>query len=486
MACNRRIVRRLWLRAALLFRRCVNANCATIDSARLREQRPPQNQRGQSLAAAVRTWQSVSPGFFPPMLHAEFAEKHMAEAAENQMPLDRAEFTHLKMVHPKLGFAVFEGPLDDPPRKGYPQKYLGRGSRRRITDKVFDLRVVQRIARRQQMIRPRRQTVLIGQIDRHMFDLPDHRPFTAILDIVILPLKASHRRGITQDISQLHAGIVLDLQTGIFLPSARSFVPVVSAVKNLRASSPGHNIHRNLSNVVLPQMVQFPQETLISAISFIKGQPSETQTVAHSPMVLLQGDLPLGAIDDTVANTGLAAPLSVLMPRLIWQKHLSVQQGVEIRRGVTEVNANNAVFEFAHRPAVLTLDTGGLVAFLGKTGLIDHADAVWVRMTPGNVLLQAVAQGLVIPAKQAEELLKIPWRLADGVGHWFDTLSGQIAQLPLDIEVEIPASGDSAETVIELPKEPSKFRFDSHNCFDVHADNLLKNHCLQKCHRLAA
>jgi hypothetical protein len=225
---------------------------------------------------------------------------------------------------------------------------------------------------------------------------------------------------------------------------------------------------------------------LVSAISFVKGQPGETQAVAHSPMVLLQGDLPLGAIDDIVVNSGLAAPLSVLMPCFLWQKQLSVQQGVELRRGVTEVNADDAVLEFAHGSAVLTLNTGGLVAFLGETGLIDHADTVWVRMTPGNVLLQAVAHGLFIPAKQAEELLKIPWRLADSVGHRFDTLPGQIAQLTLDVEVEIAAGGDSAEAVIELVQESSKFRFDSHNRFDVHADNLLKNHCLQEYHQLAA
>ena len=420
------------------------------------------------------------------MLHTEFAEKHVTEATEDQMPLDRAEFTHLKMVHAQFGFAVFKGPFDDPPRKGHPQEYLGRGTRRRITDKVFDLRVVQRIACNKQMIGPGWQAVLIGQVNRYMLDLPDHRPLAAVLDVIILPLKATHRRGITQDISHLHAGIVLDLQTGVLLSSARSFVPVVPAVKDLRPSSPGHKIHRDLSNVVLPQMVQFPQETLISAISFIKGQPGETQAVTHSPMVLLQGDLPLGAMEDIVANTRLAAPLPIFVPCVFRQKQLSVQQGVEVQRCITEVNTDDAILEFSNSPAVLTLDTGGFVAFLGETGLIDHADAMWVRMTPGNVLLQVVAQGLVIPAKQAEELLKIPWRLTDSVGHWFNTLSDQIAQLPLDVEVEIAAGSDSAEAVIKLVQESSEFRFDSHNRFDVHADNLLKKHHLQEYHRPAA
>jgi hypothetical protein len=69
------------------------------------------------------------------------------------------------------------------------------------------------------------------------------------------------------------------------------------------------------------------------------------------------------------------------------------------------------------------------------------------------VLLETIAQGALIPAKQAEELLEIPWRLADGVGHRLDTLSGQITQLALDVEVQIAMGGDSAEAVIELPQE---------------------------------
>jgi hypothetical protein len=203
-------------------------------------------------------------------------------------------------------------------------------------------------------------------------------------------------------------------------------------------------------------------------------------------MVLLKGYLPLRAIDDIVANAGLAAPLPIFVPCSFGQKQLSVQQAVELRRGVTEVNADNAVFEFAHGPAVLSLDTGGLVAFFDKTGLIEDANAVLVRMTPSDVLLETVSQGGLIPAEQAEELLEIPWRLADGVGHRLDTLSWQIAQLALDVEVQIATGGDSAKAVIEPPQESSQFRFDSHNRFDVHADNLLKKHCLQEFHRLAA
>ncbi len=114
IACNRRIVRCRWQRAALLFRRCVSANCAAVDSACLREQGLPRNQIGQSRATAVRTWHTVKPGAFPPILQAEFAQEHTAQTTEHRMALDRAESAHLKMVHAQLRFALFKGALDRP------------------------------------------------------------------------------------------------------------------------------------------------------------------------------------------------------------------------------------------------------------------------------------------------------------------------------------------------------------------------------------
>jgi hypothetical protein len=132
------------------------------------------------------------------------------------------------------------------------------------------------------------------------------------------------------------------------------------------------------------------------------------------------------------------------------------------------------------------LDTGGFVAFFGKTGLVDDTYAVRMRMTTGDVLLQTISHGRLIPAEKAQELLEVSWWFTAGISYRFNTLSGQAAQLTFDVEVEIAAGRDSAEAVIKLVQESSQFRFDSHNRFDVHVDNLLKNDCLQEYHRLAA
>jgi len=150
------------------------------------------------------------------------------------------------------------------------------------------------------------------------------------------------------------------------------------------------------------------------------------------------------------------------------------------------MHTDHTVFDFAHRATVLTLDTGGFVAFFGKTGLINDPDALRMRVTPGHVLLEAVSGSNLIPTEQAQELLQVAWGLTERVGHWFDTLSGQVAQLTLNVEIQIAPGCDSAKAVVKLTQELSQFRFDPHNRFDIHVDNILKNDGLQKYHRLVA
>ena len=122
MACKRAIARRRWLHAALAFRCCVNVNCALICSAYFREQRPPRAHKGASFAVAVRTWQRVRSGFFPPMPQAELTEKDMAQAAQDQVSLDRKKLTDLEVIHPQFRLAVLEGPFDDPSGKRHTQE----------------------------------------------------------------------------------------------------------------------------------------------------------------------------------------------------------------------------------------------------------------------------------------------------------------------------------------------------------------------------
>jgi hypothetical protein len=50
------------------------------------------------------------------------------------------------MIHAQLCLAVLEGPLDSPPAKGHPQQHLRRSAERGITDKIFNLVVIERVS----------------------------------------------------------------------------------------------------------------------------------------------------------------------------------------------------------------------------------------------------------------------------------------------------------------------------------------------------
>ena len=175
-ACNRLMVRRRWLRRALAFRCCVKANCAAMVSAYGREQRPPLAHKGASHAVAVRTWHNVRSVFFPSVRLAELAEKHMANAAQNQVPLNRKELAHLEVVHAQFCFTILERPFDRPAGERHPQEGLDRRIFGGVTDEVLDLLRIQGISRDQQMMRPRGQAIFIGQVDQHTFDLPTIGP----------------------------------------------------------------------------------------------------------------------------------------------------------------------------------------------------------------------------------------------------------------------------------------------------------------------
>ena len=97
-----------WPRRAWALRSCVIANCAAITSARFREHRPPLYQIGTRNRVAVRTWQTVTSGFFPPLLLAELGQEQMTHAGQDQVALDRKVVADLEVVHAQLGLGVLQ------------------------------------------------------------------------------------------------------------------------------------------------------------------------------------------------------------------------------------------------------------------------------------------------------------------------------------------------------------------------------------------
>ena len=158
------------------------------------------------------------------------------------------------------------------------------------------------------------------------------------------------------------------------------------------------------------------KEWRLTTVPFVKRHPRQANAVGPRPVNLLQPDLPLRPVDDIVGDSSRPAAVAIRVPGGLRQIQFAVQQRVEVGRGVAEVDADHAVLPLTDRPAMLPLHAGGLVALLDETGLIQNADAVGVGTLTGNPLLQLVAHGQLVPAVEAQELLKGPRRRAGGVG----------------------------------------------------------------------
>jgi len=420
------------------------------------------------------------------MLQTELGEEHVAHAGQDQVPTDRLKLTNLKVIHPQLHLAVLEGPLDRPPAEGRPKQVFRGGRLRAVTDEVLDHRGVQGILDQQQMIRSGRQTLLVSQVDQQRLDLPDHRTLAAFLDLVALPADPSSLPRVHQDLTHLDPGVVLDLQARQPGRPTQAAITAELLVQNRRTLRPDSKVLWDLRHIVVPHTVQRPEKRRLSSVSFIKRQPGQTDPVGRRSLDLVQGDLPLGSIGHLIGNAGLSTTDAILIPGLLRQVEVSVEQGMEPVRGIAQMDADHAVLRLAYGPAVLSLDAGGLEALFDEAGLVNHSHGLGMGIVPGDILLKLVSQGRLIPSEQAQELLQVPSGLSHGVGHGFETLSGQVTELPLDVQIQVASSRDPAKAVIKLGQEACQFWFDPHDRIRVHADDLQSKALLPLVHRLAA
>lgn len=98
---------------------------------------------------ASASWLIVRPGvIFPPRALLEH-EEQVGDAGQDQVPLDAAVVSHLRVVEPQFGLGVLEAPLDAPARERHAQELLRPRPRRRVREEVFHLARL-RVARNQQ------------------------------------------------------------------------------------------------------------------------------------------------------------------------------------------------------------------------------------------------------------------------------------------------------------------------------------------------
>jgi hypothetical protein len=126
---------------------------------------------------------------------------------------------------------------------------------------------------------------------------------------------------------------------------------------------------------------------------------------------------------------------------------------VERSLGQRQVNRDDAIVVLAGGPAVLVLNSGGLVPLLGTTGLVEHTNDARTAMPGGDPLLESIAHQEVVPLGQGQELLQGLGSDVGGHGDGLDALSGQVGQLPLDINSDMMSCSIIDEALVEESEE---------------------------------
>jgi hypothetical protein len=116
---------------------------------------------------------------------------------------------------------------------------------------------------------------------------------------------------------------------------------------------------------------------------------------------LQKKDVPAAAAGDA----GFATALAVVSP-LFGQIQLAIDQGMTLRTGVGQKDADLAVLNPAGGTAILACHAGGMAAFLEKASFINHAYGSTVSQIVGQIGAQTVTQCIGIPVSAAKQVLK--------------------------------------------------------------------------------
>ena len=100
----------------------------------------------------------------------------------------------LPMIESHLSFAILKAAFDPPAAERHAQQFLHRRARRSVAQEVFDLARERVVTHEQVMMRLLRQPPFVFDMDEHVLDVPDQRPFLGVLDPPRLPRLSGQRR----------------------------------------------------------------------------------------------------------------------------------------------------------------------------------------------------------------------------------------------------------------------------------------------------
>ncbi len=137
----------------------------------------------------------------------------------------------------------------------------------------------------------------------------------------------------------------------------------------------------------------------------------------------------------------MPALAAVGVPSLLRQKQIAVEHRAElaVEAGVAQMHPHDAVVHLAAGPTVLMVHARGLLPLLGMARFVNDPDRLRLGMVTSHNALHRVSQSVVVPLRQRQKLLKRSWRHFRQMSDRLDALAGQIAELPLDVFLQVLA-----------------------------------------------
>lgn len=180
-----------------------------------------------------------------------------------------------------------------------------------------------------------------------------------------------------------------------------------------------------------PHGVQLEPELRRLAVILVESQKPESNAVGDGPFDLIDGDPPLGTMNDLVGNMRLAASLAVFRPRLR-QKQIAGQRTVErIGRmivAVQQVLSYDTIVDLPRLAAPLPRHAGRHAPLFGVPAGVEHADRPGASVPIHHHTLEMIAGRLVVPVQKGEKLLQGSHRRTGGQRDRFDALPLQIGR----------------------------------------------------------
>jgi hypothetical protein len=120
---------------------------------------------------------------------------------------------------------------------------------------------------------------------------------------------------------------------------------------------------------------------------------------------LIKKYLPRFLVLHFLGNAGLLTSLRVVGP-LLGKEQTVVDQGVTVTAAIPQKDSNLAVIDLTQPAAVLAFDAARVIPFLGETRAITKEDAIGVIPDLTDVLAEFTEDRLVLPRRNAQEVLE--------------------------------------------------------------------------------